>query len=137
MGSVSLTLAVFLLSVYVTYNKIQLEWRELTGLLGFVNIGAKTAKRNLTCVFCRAKWVLAGAGAAGGGGAGAAGGGGAAAARGSRRTAEGYLNLGAVAGLSPVRDTSTCTFFLHSRFFFVLFWIWMAWTSLGVLNIEY
>lgn len=99
-------------------------------MLGFVNIGAKTAKRNLTCVFCRAKWVLAGAGAAGGGGA-------AAAAGGSRRTAEGYLNLGAVAGLSPVRDTSTCTFFLYPRFFFVLFWIWMAWTSLGVLNIEY
>lgn len=92
----------------MTCNDLRLEWRELTGLLGFVNIGAKTAKRNLTCVFCRAKWVLAGAGAAGGGGA---------AAGGSRRTAEGYLNLGAVAGLSPVRDTSSCTFFLS---FFVL-----------------
>lgn len=95
----------------MTYNKIQLEWRELTGLLGFVNIGAKTAKKNLTCVFCRAKWVLAGAAAA------AAAGSGGAAAGGSRRTAEGYLNLGAVAGLSPVRDTSTCMFFLS---FFVL-----------------
>lgn len=114
MGSVSPTLAVFLFSVYVTYDDdLRLEWRELTGLLGFVNIGAKTAKRNLTCVFCRAKWVLAGPGAGATGG----GGGGAAAAGGSRRTAEGYLNLGAVAGLSPVRDTSSCTFFLS---FFVL-----------------
>lgn len=65
-------------------------------------VGARTAKHNLTCVFCRAKWVLAGAGgAAGGSGGGAAAGGG-------RRTAEGYLNFGAEAGLSPVRDTSTC-----------------------------
>lgn len=72
---------------------------------GIGTIGAKTAKNNLTCVFCRAKWVLAGGASGSGGGAAAAGGG--------RRTAEGYLNLGAVAGLSPVRDTSTCTFFFY------------------------
>lgn len=46
-------------------------------------------------MWCRARWVLpasAGAGASG------------------SRTSEGYINLAGVSGLSPVRDTSTCTF---------------------------
>ncbi len=57
-------------------------------------IGAATARqlqKELTCVFCRAKWVIAGA-----------------AAGTSADGAEGYINLGGVAGMSPVRDTSTC-----------------------------
>ena len=49
--------------------------------------------KSLSCVWCRAKWVFAGAG--GGGGAGAS-------------VSEGYINLASVSGASPVRDTSTC-----------------------------
>ncbi|TDL13662.1 hypothetical protein BD410DRAFT_872596 [Rickenella mellea] len=50
------------------------------------------SKPNPTCVFCRAKWVAPGASGASG----------------SANTSEGYVNLGGVAGVSPVRDTSTC-----------------------------
>ncbi len=57
--------------------------------------GAKSAK-NLTCVWCRAPWTQAGATGA------------ARAAGGSATTSEGYLNLSGVAGVSPVRDTSSC-----------------------------
>ncbi|KAI0362357.1 hypothetical protein OH77DRAFT_1515614 [Trametes cingulata] len=51
---------------------------------------AKAAKAGVTCVFCRAAWVVAPA--AGGKPA---------------RSVEGYLNLADVAGVSPVRDTSS------------------------------
>ncbi|KAF8498353.1 hypothetical protein JB92DRAFT_2795532 [Gautieria morchelliformis] len=54
---------------------------------------ARTA-RPLTCVWCRAKWAVPQNDA--GSSAGACVG-----------TSEGYLNLGAVAGVSPVRDTSS------------------------------
>ena len=58
------------------------------------NIGAKTKGRDITCVFCRAKWYVASNAAPGG----------------SRKAqvSEGYLNLASAAGLSPVRDTSSC-----------------------------
>ncbi|TDL21594.1 hypothetical protein BD410DRAFT_724161 [Rickenella mellea] len=49
------------------------------------------SKPNPTCVFCRAKWVTPGASGASG----------------SASTSEGYVNLGGVAGVSPVRDIST------------------------------
>ncbi|KDQ61266.1 hypothetical protein JAAARDRAFT_32263 [Jaapia argillacea MUCL 33604] len=52
---------------------------------------ARTAGRNVTCVFCRAEWAIPGPS------------GGDKATRG----ADGYLNLASAAGLSPVRDTST------------------------------
>ncbi|RDB22884.1 hypothetical protein Hypma_009779 [Hypsizygus marmoreus] len=45
----------------------------------------------LTCVWCRAKWVFVGAGSS---------------SAGASRS-EGYLNLATVSGTSPVRDTST------------------------------
>ena len=57
-------------------------------------IGARTANR-LTCVWCRAEWAVAQN-----------------AASGSTDAVfgnEGYLNLGAATGVSPVRDTSSCT----------------------------
>ncbi|KAF8177222.1 hypothetical protein BJ912DRAFT_1024225 [Pholiota molesta] len=54
---------------------------------------AKTGK-NLTCVWCRARWVLT---PAVGGGVGAS----------ASRGLDGYLNLAGVGGVSPVRDTST------------------------------
>jgi hypothetical protein len=57
-------------------------------------LGARAAA-TLTCVWCRAKWVDVGSST----GANAK----------TRSTSEGYLNLGAVAGVSPVRDTSSCT----------------------------
>ena len=47
--------------------------------------------KQLNCVWCRARWVVPGT----------------AAGVGVRREG-GYLNLGTVAGISPVRDTSTC-----------------------------
>ncbi|KAI0636763.1 hypothetical protein C8Q77DRAFT_1094450 [Trametes polyzona] len=53
---------------------------------------AKAAKGGVTCVFCRAKWAGPAAHGRGKGGA---------------RTAEGYINLADVAGVSPQRDTST------------------------------
>ncbi|KAI5124074.1 hypothetical protein M0805_003901 [Coniferiporia weirii] len=54
---------------------------------------ARTKGANLTCVFCRAAWVMADVVPGG------------SARAGSSR--EGYLNLGGVAGLSPIRDTSS------------------------------
>lgn len=57
--------------------------------------GAKTKGADITCPFCRAKWPAAAVAAAGGRAVGARGG-------------DGYLNLANAAGLSPVRDTSTC-----------------------------
>ncbi|KAH9952030.1 hypothetical protein B0H21DRAFT_10402 [Amylocystis lapponica] len=54
---------------------------------------ATTSKNNLTCVFCRAKWVVAPV-------AGSS-------SSSSATRSEGYINLGGVAGLSPVRDTSS------------------------------
>jgi hypothetical protein len=59
-------------------------------------LGARTAGKNLTCVWCRAKWILAPSGP------------GASAASGSM-TSEGYMNLGNVAGMDTTRDTSSCT----------------------------
>ncbi|KAI9057869.1 hypothetical protein FKP32DRAFT_1597826 [Trametes sanguinea] len=53
---------------------------------------AKMANGGVTCVFCRAKWIappIAGA------------------SKSSGRLSEGYLNLADVAGVSPVRDTSS------------------------------
>lgn len=63
---------------------------------------ARTGK-DLTCVWCRAPWVLprdAGAGTGGG-------------AVGARRAEGGYLNLAGAGDVSPERDTTTCglTFF--------------------------
>ena len=60
--------------------------------------GAKSAKNGVTCVWCRAPWAQAGTPAR------------ARAAGGSATTSEGYLNLSGVAGVSPVRDTSSCEF---------------------------
>lgn len=64
----------------------------------FSNVGAKTKGTGVTCIYCRAKWTVAVPALA-------------PAAGGSRavQTSEGYLNLSTVAGLSPVRDTSSCT----------------------------
>ncbi|KAH7930785.1 hypothetical protein BV22DRAFT_999663 [Leucogyrophana mollusca] len=57
---------------------------------------AKSAGRNLTCVFCRAAWVGPDAGGKGKG-----------KGKGGIATSEGYINLGSVAGLSQERDTSS------------------------------
>jgi len=56
---------------------------------------AKSSGKELTCVWCRAKWVLVGAGAG---------------TPVAKRTmgGYGYLNLAGASGVSPVRDTSTC-----------------------------
>lgn len=59
------------------------QWRTTS-----VNSG-----KELNCVWCRARWVVPGAAPT-------------AAVVGARRQG-GYMNLGAVAGISPVRDTST------------------------------
>ena len=59
-------------------------------------ITSRTRERQpVTCIFCRAKCNLpAGVGGARAGGA---------------QVSEGYLNLSGAAGISPVRDTSSCT----------------------------
>ncbi|GBE90195.1 hypothetical protein SCP_1900440 [Sparassis crispa] len=56
---------------------------------------ARAARGGVTCVFCRARWVEPAAAAASGSASGGVG------------RSEGYLNLGSVAGVSPVRDTSS------------------------------
>lgn len=59
-------------------------------------LGQRTAAnsgKDLTCVWCRARWIVARPG----GGAG-----------GVKRSMGGYINLSNVANVSPVRDTSTC-----------------------------
>lgn len=77
----------------------------LNCVLGWGVVGSKSAGRNVTCVFCRAKWILPGSGATATAAAGTGTG-----ARAGVRTAEGYLNLAAEAGIDPIRDTSTCAF---------------------------
>lgn len=64
---------------------------QLSHLL--LKIGRKSAQNNgneLTCVYCRARWAVPGP------------------ASGSGIKRGGYLNLANVAGVNPVRDTSTC-----------------------------
>jgi len=58
---------------------------------------ARQKGQQVTCVFCRANWVGAGAGANAG----------KSAAAGGSRYAEGYVNLADVAGVNAVRDTSS------------------------------
>ncbi|TFY60316.1 hypothetical protein EVJ58_g5233 [Rhodofomes roseus] len=57
---------------------------------------ARSKAQLVTCVFCRARWVGAGAGAGAGG-----------SAAGGSSYAEGYVNLADVAGVNRVRDTSS------------------------------
>lgn len=64
--------------------------RELRTL----STGARAAKGGVTCVFCRAEWAVPTAAVKGKGKA--------------TTSSEGYVNLANVAGVSPVRDTSTC-----------------------------
>lgn len=68
-----------------------LSWSLADGLI-CSGARSSTQKNNLSCVWCRAKWVLP---ASGGGAAGAS-------------MSEGYLNLGNAAGVDTSRDTSTC-----------------------------
>lgn len=51
---------------------------------------ARQKGQQVTCVFCRAKWVVTGPTGAS-----------------ASRSREGYINLGSVAGVSPIRDTSS------------------------------
>ena len=71
---------------------------QIDHLLYFIS-GQRTAASNgkdLTCVWCRARWIVARPSSGAGGGV--------------KRSmgAFGYMNLADVAGVSPVRDTSTC-----------------------------
>lgn len=68
------------------------------------NVGKNTAQskgHDITCVYCRTKWVFPAAAASTSAAGNAAG-------NARARVSEGYLNLSGVAGLSPVRDTSSC-----------------------------
>jgi hypothetical protein len=51
----------------------------------------------LTCVWCRARWIIPASTSAGTSGD-------------SLRRSDGYINLADVSGASPIRDTNTCTF---------------------------
>lgn len=64
--------------------------------------GARKQGKNLTCVFCRAAWIGPIAAGASSGSASAS------------LTSEGYINLGNVAGLSPIRDTSSCKYLVST-----------------------
>ena len=66
--------------------------------MSFAFEGVRAARGNATCVFCRAS-VASAAPAAGSSRAKPSG---------SARISEGYINLAAEAGISPVRDTSSC-----------------------------
>ena len=61
----------------------------------FNGIGKATSKnsgKQLSCVFCRAQWVTPLSGSVG-----------------AQSSGQGYINLANVSGISPIRDTSTCT----------------------------
>lgn len=81
--------------------------------------GKGTSQRSgkeLTCVWCRAKWTVA------------PGVGGANVARGSFNG--GYINLANVSGQSPVRDTSTCKASSFQNYGFLLIYVFrLSWTS--------
>jgi hypothetical protein len=53
------------------------------------NLGKQSRGANLTCVFCRSPWPVVGGNA-------------------KTITSEGYLNLASIAGMSGVRDSTTC-----------------------------
>ncbi|KAG5721385.1 Mitogen-activated protein kinase kinase kinase 1 [Termitomyces sp. T112] len=55
-------------------------------------ITSKNSGKQLSCVFCRARWATLSAGPFGAGG---------------RTSREGYINLADVSGISPIRDTRT------------------------------
>ena len=77
---------------------------EIHGLISSV-LGAMTARTkgsDVTCVYCRARWVSAAIASS-------------SSRSGGVQMSEGYLNLGNVAGLSPVRDTSSCKFCLATE----------------------
>ena len=59
-------------------------------LILFSFVGARKKGVDLDCVYCRAPWALSGTKGAG------------------SKTSEGYINLAHVAGVSPIRDTSSC-----------------------------
>jgi hypothetical protein len=84
--------------MYVPVSAFDLSARPLT--LCILCLGQASTIRDgkpLTCVWCRARWIIpAGTGARASG-------------SGAKRS-EGYINLADVSGLSPVRDTSTCAF---------------------------
>ncbi len=62
----------------------------------------------MNCVWCRAKWIApAGAGAA-------------QARAGGAQFSEGYLNLSTAAGVSAVRDTSSCAYAAAQRILTVM-----------------
>ncbi|KAF9242084.1 hypothetical protein BU15DRAFT_44359 [Melanogaster broomeanus] len=87
----------------------QLAWCKTCGNAvhkGCFSQWAKSSPTNITCVFCRAPWVdLDSAGKGKGKRVGNASSGA------EVGVSEGYLNLGALAGLSGERDTSTCEYF--------------------------
>ena len=70
-----------------------------------INSGSKAMKGNANCVFCRAPWKSQTAGPS-------------TPARNARTpgvgTSEGYVNLAGIAGVSPVRDTSSCMDYIFS-----------------------
>ena len=70
-----------------------LQLALLHQVIYYLFVGQRTAASSgkvLTCVWCRARWVVD---RPDGGGI---------------KKNKGYLNLSGVAGVSPVRDTSTC-----------------------------
>jgi hypothetical protein len=72
--------------LYLLLTGINVDW-------GLASLAGRRSAAELTCVWCRAKWQRAG------NNEGSAS---------PTRTSGGYINLGQIAGLSGVRDTSTC-----------------------------
>ena len=73
-------------------------------------VGRKTAQNkgnDLTCVYCRARWVAPAPPSSGA----------------AQRKQGGYLNLANVAGLSTARDTSTCTAHILSAISLLTSWL--------------
>lgn len=83
-------------------------------------LGQRTAASNgkeLTCVWCRARWIIARPGGE---------------ATGSVKRsmgAYGYINLSDVAGVSPVRDTSTCKRFFFPSYVTLTFFKRLSWSK--------
>jgi hypothetical protein len=75
-----------------------LPFTHASGLIDTDRANAQRSGRSLTCVFCRAPWQTAAPTSS------------TPTKGGATISRDGYLNLGSVAGVSPVRDTSTCKF---------------------------
>lgn len=85
------------------FQNCKFDWSLVDCIRGTISYLGARSKTPVTCVYCRAEWRNACASEVAGSSQGRIG-------------VDGYLNLGSVAGLSPVRDTRSCKYHLDLTF---------------------